>query len=195
MRTTKEDREIMLKDNKFNYLTPRTHYTIINKKNVAIRFWKCECQCGNFVDRAEYTILRGLTESCGCQHPRNLKGENTKRYTGCGELNGQYISQLKCKAKERNFEWKVTTEYLWELFLKQDKKCKLTNLDLNFESYRDKQKGAEQTASLDRIDSLKGYEEGNLQWIHKDVNKMKNNLSQDRLLELCKLIITTKGEA
>lgn len=47
----------------------------------------------------------------------------------------------------------------------------------------------EQTASLDRIDSSKGYIPGNVQWVHKDVNKMKLALSEKRLLELCTLIV------
>lgn len=193
MNTNEKERELLLKDKKFKYLTPRSFfYKESRGKNR--RFWKCECDCGKFVDREEYTILKEATESCGCMHVRNLKGNETTRYKGCEELNGQYISQLKCKAKERNLNWNITPEYLWELFIKQNRKCKLTNLDLNFESYRDKQKGAEQTASLDRIDSLKGYEEGNLQWIHKDVNKMKNNLPEDRLFELCKLITEVRSE-
>lgn len=39
------------------------------------------------------------------------------------------------------------------------------------------------TASLDRIDSTKGYIHGNLQWIHKDLNQMKSNRTQDEFLE------------
>jgi hypothetical protein len=142
------------------------------------------------VEREEYTILRGLTESCGCKHPRNLKGKETTRYKGYEELNGQYIGELKTKAKERNLNWSelLTPEYLWNLFVEQNKKCRLTKMDLVFQSDRDKSKGLKQTASLDRIDSLKGYEIGNLQWIHKDVNKMKNNLPQDRFIEICKMI-------
>lgn len=46
----------------------------------------------------------------------------------------------------------------------------------------------EGTASLDRIDSSRGYVEGNVQWVHKDVNFMKQALSQERFVELCTLV-------
>ena len=36
------------------------------------------------------------------------------------------------------------------------------------------------TASLDRIDSSKGYTEDNIQWVHKDVNQMKMDLPEQR---------------
>lgn len=44
------------------------------------------------------------------------------------------------------------------------------------------------TASLDRIDNSKGYEEGNIQWVHKDVNFMKRTYSQEYFIKLCTLI-------
>jgi hypothetical protein len=46
----------------------------------------------------------------------------------------------------------------------------------------------EHTASLDRIDSSKGYCEDNVQWVHKDINRMKNTFDQDYFISLCKLI-------
>lgn len=48
-------------------------------------------------------------------------------------------------------------------------------------------------ASLDRIDSSQGYIKGNVQWVHKDINKMKFDLSQDRFLELCNIIVQNRG--
>jgi hypothetical protein len=41
------------------------------------------------------------------------------------------------------------------------------------------------TASLDRIDSNKDYVEGNIQWVHKHLNLMKNILSQEYFINLC----------
>ena len=45
------------------------------------------------------------------------------------------------------------------------------------------------TASLDRIDSSKGYTIDNLQWIHKVVNIMKRNMSEAELVEWCKKVV------
>ena len=43
-------------------------------------------------------------------------------------------------------------------------------------------------ASLDRIDSKKGYTEDNVQWVHKYVQRMKNAFSEKRFLEVVKII-------
>jgi len=66
-----------------------------------------------------------------------------------------------------------------EIFLEQDKKCALTNLDIEMGT----------TASLDRIDSSKGYINGNIQWLHKNVNQMKWDLNQSHFISLCELIV------
>jgi len=47
--------------------------------------------------------------------------------------------------------------------------------------------------SLDRIDSSKGYIKGNVQWIHKDVNIMKNKFNQEYFIEMCKLVASSNS--
>ncbi len=46
----------------------------------------------------------------------------------------------------------------------------------------------ERTASLDRIDSSKGYTKDNIQWVHKHVNLMKHKFDQKYFVDICKLI-------
>jgi hypothetical protein len=72
------------------------------------------------------------------------------------------------------------------LIEKQNKKCALSGLELKFPEFGEK--ATKQTASLDRINSDLGYVKSNIQWLHKDVNKIKWELSQIRFIELCKLI-------
>lgn len=56
--------------------------------------------------------------------------------------------------------------------------CALTGWELS--------KGyTECTASLDRVDSSKPYEAGNIQWVHSMVNMCKNKYSQDQFIALC----------
>jgi hypothetical protein len=71
-------------------------------------------------------------------------------------------------------------DLLWE---NQNGKCAYTGELLNFG--RSKVNG---TASLDRIDSSLGYVEGNVQFVHKDVNIMKWDLSEKRFLDICEKI-------
>ena len=42
--------------------------------------------------------------------------------------------------------------------------------------------------SLDRIDSSKGYTKDNIQWIHKDINKMKQTFTNSELINWATLI-------
>lgn len=41
---------------------------------------------------------------------------------------------------------------------------------------------------LDRIDSSKGYIENNIQWIHKDLQFMKNTMSDNKFIKYCQLV-------
>jgi hypothetical protein len=77
-------------------------------------------------------------------------------------------------------------KYAWKRFLQQDRKCALTGLPLTINYSR--LTGDPHTASLDRIDSSKGYVRGNIQWIHKDVNMMKRIYDQGYFIEMCRLV-------
>jgi hypothetical protein len=46
----------------------------------------------------------------------------------------------------------------------------------------------EQTASLDRIDNSQGYINGNIQWVHKIINRIKMDLNTSYFVELCKKV-------
>lgn len=47
--------------------------------------------------------------------------------------------------------------------------------------------------SIDRIDSSVGYVEGNMQWVHKDVNRMKQEFSESYFIETCRLVCRQAG--
>lgn len=54
-------------------------------------------------------------------------------------------------------------------------------------------RGTVGTASLDRTDSTNGYVDGNIQWVHKNVNLAKHSLSQDDFIELCSSVASHCG--
>ena len=63
--------------------------------------------------------------------------------------------------------------------IEQDFKCALTGWDI------DAMEVNVNTASLDRIDSSKGYIEGNVQWVHKMVNMSKQQYTQEEFIDMC----------
>lgn len=44
------------------------------------------------------------------------------------------------------------------------------------------------TASLDRKDNTRGYTLNNVQWVHKDVNIMKNTFDRDYFVSMCRRV-------
>lgn len=113
--------------------------------------------------------------------------DKNKNWRGYEEISGSVFYGLKNNANKRNLEFSLTIEYLWDLFVKQNKKCALSNVDISFNMTGHLNK-KNQTASLDRIDSSKGYIEGNVQWVHKIVNQIKWELKQEDFIHWCKII-------
>lgn len=154
----------------------------------------CKCECGNQrIVRRSY-LLSGRTKSCGCGRKiaSSLTGKkyihfaNAKRRQFIGDLSGALWRRIEANANIRKLEVRITKESAWQLFEKQNKKCALTGLDLFLDPHHNNR--GKVTASLDRIDPMVGYVTENVQWVHKDVNKMKNNFSENRFREICKLV-------
>jgi hypothetical protein len=100
-----------------------------------------------------------------------------------------WFNQFKAGAELRGLIWNLSLDDLADLYEEQKQRCALTDLDIAFPLVGHPQKAL---ASIDRIDSNVGYTIENIQWVHKDVNLMKQNLSEDILLKLCKQIVEYK---
>lgn len=100
-------------------------------------------------------------------------------------------SSIKRGATSRNLEFTITMEYAANLLISQNMKCILSGVDISFGTLGSKNKTRnyiETTASLDRIDSSKGYVEGNVQWVHKMINTMKWTNSNFEFIKWCQLV-------
>lgn len=114
------------------------------------------------------------------------RGQEHYQYTGYKELSGNVWSRMMARAKKVGMEFNITKKYCWELFENQNKQCVFTGLPLILSSGIIAWKN--QTASLDRIDSSKGYIEGNVQWVHRTVNFMKLSMTDEEFINWCTLI-------
>jgi hypothetical protein len=155
--------------------------------------YKCECICGKIKDIRAWHLKQGKTKGCGCT---NTIGRF--KYKGCNDLSLSYFNSIKKRAitKDIPFEEELTIDFLWHLFLRQNKKCALSNLDIELDQkWSNKVKGSlRQSASLDRIDSSKGYTKDNVQWVHKKINLMKNTLNQNEFIAYCKQVAFKKED-
>jgi hypothetical protein len=89
------------------------------------------------------------------------------------------------------YNFNITIEEAWEIWLTQNGECALSGVEIKFSRTRKKSKTGErleQTASLDRIDSSKGYSKENCQWVHKLVNRLKGSLPENDFYEFCKSV-------
>lgn len=136
------------------------------------------CHCGEKYYTQVNSVLKKDSTSCGCSR----RGQNNKLYKGCHLLSGETWCFIKQNAKQRNIEFDITIEYAWELFEYQQRKCALSNIIITL-SPTGIDRVKKQTASLDRIDSSTGYIEGNVQWVHKHINRIKGVLTEDELFK------------
>lgn len=91
-----------------------------------------------------------------------------------------YLKKARARSSIRNHwgESDLTEEYLHTLWEKQDGKCAWTSIEMNITSYADRNNGLF-NASLDRIDSTKGYIQGNVQFVLLPLNMAKGNRDDD----------------
>ncbi len=137
--------------------------------------WDCKCKiCGKTKQYYQGNIKRH-NNKCTCSFQKDK------------HILNQIFTTTRLSAKKRNikFNKKLTKNKLLEILEKQNYKCALSNLKIQIGRYY---KNIETTASIDRIDSSKGYTINNIQWVHKDINKLKNIFNQTKFIQYCKLV-------
>jgi hypothetical protein len=159
---------------------------------------KCRCECG--FEKLVYclTLIKGQSTACfNCGHGN--KGESNAKWKGYKEVPGSFINRITSRSKKSNREVKINAEDIYDLWIKQDKKCSLSGLPIDFINTNQGNINRKESkydlicaASPDRIDSNKGYTKDNVQLVHKDVNMIKKEYDQDYFLKLCQLITENK---
>lgn len=124
-----------------------------------------------------HSLIAKVSNSCGCL--RNE--ENAIRFRGgYKHLTGSHWCQIRASATARSMEFPLDIAETYSLIEKQGFKCAISGVEIYL--------GKTRTASLDRIDSQKGYSIDNIQWIHKTINRMKMDLDESEFIDWCHLI-------
>jgi hypothetical protein len=156
--------------------------------------WLCKCDCGKEKVLSSDHLTRKVqpVKSCGCQSVK--RGPRHSQWTGYEEISGNWFHSHILRERKQNKRTKVPVEVtakdIWDLFIKQDRKCALSGVPLTISGsskYND--------ASVDRIDSSKGYTLDNIQWVHKHINFMKRTYSQHYFIEMCKKVAENNSGA
>lgn len=149
-----------------------------DKRGRAVRRVHCRCACGDEHDVYLNVLRFGRSTRC-----------KKCGYAERSPTNLFFYNRFRRGAKARGVRWGITLKQFRALFDAQSGMCKLTGLPLVWpRNSADIQSGA-CTASLDRIDSAKGYTPGNVQWVHKGVNMLKGNRTDAELIAWARLIV------
>jgi hypothetical protein len=144
-----------------------------NKTGAHLWYWTCpEC----LIVWGPSTVSH-LRRSVMCRLCAN-QPHNNGRWKGHRDLTGVWLTAQAHNASRRGHSWDVTPEYLWQVWVEQRGRCIYTGWELLHGH----------DASLDRIDNTKGYEVGNVQWVHRQINLMKGTMTEYRFLELCRAV-------
>ena len=161
------------------YQKPISEYTRnckLNRHSFCCR--SCSVIYGNLVKPPQFRPNRKYAQ---------LKEYNTHRPK---DPNTPFRYVLRA-ARQRFKEFNITIEDLKEIWYKQQGICPYSGVNLQMRTYTKGFKCNDiYAASLDRIDSSKGYVVGNIQFVSKAMNYCKNTLSDSEMKELIKIIST-----
>jgi hypothetical protein len=145
-----------------------TKELINNRRKILIR-----CVCGyEYVTKASELGKTKVCKNCS----RRKRGIDHVSYKGTKNITGTYFAQVKLGAKSKNRKFSLTIEDMDLLLEKQNHKCYLTGREISVHN---------KTASLDRIDSSKGYTIDNIGWVHKDLQRMKSDFDLEYFIRTC----------
>lgn len=152
----------------------------------------CQCACGNIQWKALSALRAGTTTRCKkCGNKTYITDDGQLSINGLINSFFNHIrSGIQKRKKVSQLEFNITPKYLEELYEKQNHKCAITGLPLELDITKT---AIQQDWSLDRIDSNIGYVEGNVQWVHKDINMMKQSYSLDYFKEMCCRVAEQNG--
>ena len=126
---------------------------------------------------------------------RHFKGGENKIVTEEGFIKAsmkEFLRRIKNRAKnkpERFGNYNITIEDLIEVWNKQSGQCVYTKSKLVLPKFPDYNKvNSNYKASIDRIDSSKGYIKGNIQFISDMMNQYKSNVSNEEIEEFINII-------
>lgn len=169
-----------------------TVISLVGASRGGSKLWNCKCDCGEEkqVSTRHLNRKNNTIRSCGCLNPNRLKGDKSPWFKGYGKITrGFFTRHITKSAKKRGLscalQVEITEEYLHNLFEEQEGKCYYSNVVL---SLPEKWDDYNYTASIDRTDSSLGYIKGNIKFVHKHINIMKNKFSQEYFIEMCKKV-------
>jgi len=168
---------------------------------------KCTCaNCGVEFEKPESEIKRnqkiGRPNFCSrsCVGKNNVKNlpTNSKNYDISKHSKWRIDEYTPFRyhlrnVKKRDKEFNLTLDDLKQVWDNQNGICPFLGINLILSGYSRIEKNPIYSASIDRIDSTKGYTKDNIQWVSRSMNLMKNTMTNEQVFEILNLIKENKG--
>lgn len=145
--------------------------------------YKCKCDCGNTIITSAKNLERGVTNNCGCK-TKEKRGRASRLKYGEAARN-RVLSTYKHNAKNKNLDFTLTNEEMFELFKGKCHYCgeKPSKVYSNEKFY-----GEFIYNGIDRLDSSKGYIKGNVVSCCSVCNYLKSDYTEEEFINIIRKI-------
>ena len=153
--------------------------------------YKVKCLNCNNEYHTGHSILNKKYNNRGLPYCHNCfdisKKKKKRRTMMTKHISLTSYKRLKHEAERRGIEFNVTPEYLQNIY---NGYCYFSGIKIDIGTYLTKNGKIDSgTASLDRLNLNIGYVDGNVVWVYKPINIMKNKLGIEKFIDLCKKIV------
>lgn len=139
---------------------------------------RCLCDCGGEKITFTHYLTRGTTTHCGCKRIENYSKARRGKY---GEsLRNMVLNNYKRNAKNKGIPFELSNERVFELF---QGNCHYCGDPPSKTIQRKKFYGTFTYNGIDRLDSSKGYVEGNVVSCCESCNYLKNAIPYNEFIE------------
>lgn len=156
------------------------------KKDSSEILWEMQCSCGSPPTyRSPSHLFRGKRTRCIHCERADRHGIRNPRYRGTSDIPRDVLGRIErgCKNRSKDIHSHLSLEDLQLAWDRSGGRCAYTGLPIEIKK----------TASVDRIDSNKDYTPDNIQFVHKDVNRMKQDFTEEYFLSLCTAIVNNRN--
>lgn len=175
------------KGQRFNRLVAvKYEYTKIYQKANYHYFWRFKCDCENEIIVDKNSVLKKLTQSCGCLHSEissNIYNEINKDKSDKDSAFNRLFNSYKHGGEKRGYGFLLTKE---EFKLIVSKNCYYCNRIPSQMSFSKNRKNTFLYNGIDRVNNNEGYLINNTVPCCKHCNRAKMSLSKEQFLQLVK---------
>lgn len=140
---------------------------------------RCVCGFEREVDATKFVQFPRICKDCT---RRAQTGPLAGNWQGGRNTPLTTYNKFKRSAARRSIEWCLTIEDLDDLYDRQRGLCAMSEQEISWDHGKNGKRG---NASLDRIDSARGYTTDNVQLITKSLNIAKQSFKYEDFVGMC----------